>query len=332
MKKKFNIILKLKHPEILKSQMPIDDNDIDFHFNNMDKSILWDLVIFFNAPSKEYSFNIINGSSIFITGEPKLMLRYSKSFLKQFKFTVTPYKINKKNHYQYPPYIPWFYGVDFKNKKLNYNISDLRNMEPLRKTKVISVITSQKNFMPGHVKRLKFIDELKKRFKDKIDFYGKDSLELNDKSEGINDYKFHICFENSSCENYWTEKLSDPILGFSIPIYYGCNNIDSFFKSGIIKIDLDNIETSLDTVNDILNNSDSIYSEMKNDLILNRNKILNDQNLISFCKNFYFDKVFSEKIDVKKVRINHFRYFKMNYFLNKVLRVKRLLLKINLLK
>jgi hypothetical protein len=332
MKKLINIVIHNTHdPEIFKSRLTAGDSDIDFHINNFDYKIIWDLVVFWNQPKKPYCFNIINGASVFISGEPFLMIRYCKSFLNQFKYTISSYKINKKNHYEHPPYIPWFYGWELEKQKLNYDIRSLREMKPLSKTKVISIITSQKNFMPGHIKRTYFINELKKRYQNEIDFYGNESLKLNDKAEGINDYKFHLCFENSIGDNYWTEKLSDPILGFSIPIYYGCNNIENFFNGGIIKIDLDDTKASLNIIGEIIKNSDVIYSKMKNDLIENRKIILNDQNLISFIKKFYFDKVIREKKIVEKIKINSFDYFKINTLINYSLRLRRLSIKLLIL-
>lgn len=40
---------------------------------------------------------------------------------------------------------------------------------------------------------------------------------------------FHVCIENVRQENYFSEKLLDCFLTRTIPIYWGCPNIDSYF-------------------------------------------------------------------------------------------------------
>ncbi|MEM6506956.1 MAG: glycosyltransferase family 10, partial [Planctomycetota bacterium] len=37
--------------------------------------------------------------------------------------------------------------------------------------------------------------------------------------------------ENSISDDYWTEKLSDAYLGWALPLYVGCKNIDRYVPS-----------------------------------------------------------------------------------------------------
>ena len=70
------------------------------------------------------------------------------------------------------------------------------------------------------------------------DFYvsGNEGMEgekiLGDSKLPLFESMFHICIENISQKNWFTEKLIDPIVRKSIPIYIGCPNIDSYFKYG----------------------------------------------------------------------------------------------------
>lgn len=73
------------------------------------------------------------------------------------------------------------------------------------------------------------------------DFYvsGNEGMEgekiLGDSKLPLLESMFHICIENISQKNWFTEKLIDPIVRKSIPIYIGCPNIDSYFNmDGII--------------------------------------------------------------------------------------------------
>ncbi len=78
----------------------------------------------------------------------------------------------------------------------------------------------------------------------------------NSKQEFLNKYKFTIAFENSSSNGYTTEKLTQPLMSNSIPIYWGnpmvvrdfnpkafinCNDYDNDFDAIIARIrELDN--------------------------------------------------------------------------------------------
>ena len=53
--------------------------------------------------------------------------------------------------------------------------------------------------------------------------------QVNDKWDALAPYQFSIAIENSSQENYWTEKIVDCFLAFTVPIYYGATNIGKYF-------------------------------------------------------------------------------------------------------
>jgi hypothetical protein len=60
------------------------------------------------------------------------------------------------------------------------------------------------------------------------------SFGSSDYLEFMNDYKFMICFENKSQPNYFTEKLINAYCGGTIPIYWGCPNIDDYVNMDAI--------------------------------------------------------------------------------------------------
>jgi len=55
-------------------------------------------------------------------------------------------------------------------------------------------------------------------------------LENTTKWDGLENYKYSIAIENCCKENYFSEKFTDCILAWTIPIYYGCPNIDKYFS------------------------------------------------------------------------------------------------------
>ena len=95
------------------------------------------------------------------------------------------------------------------------------------------MFTSSKSALPGHRWRILVAKELKAMFGNQCDIFGFGHKPVKNKNQGIDDYKFSIVIENDSNENYWTEKLSDTLLGYSCPIYSGADNVQDFFHHRI---------------------------------------------------------------------------------------------------
>jgi hypothetical protein len=99
------------------------------------------------------------------------------------------------------------------------------------KTKLVSMICSNKQMCDGHSHRLQWAQKLH----DNVDFYGRGFNEIRTKEDGLKDYMFSVAIENASYETYFTEKIQDCFATGTIPIYYGSPDIDKFFnRDGII--------------------------------------------------------------------------------------------------
>ena len=73
--------------------------------------------------------------------------------------------------------------------------------------------------------------------KSNIDLYGRGQKgkTIEYKEEGLTEYRYSIVVENSNEKNYFTEKILDCFLTGTIPIYWGCPNLDSFFNiNGVV--------------------------------------------------------------------------------------------------
>jgi hypothetical protein len=114
---------------------------------------------------------------------------------------------------------------------------ELESHKMHKKTKLVSMIYSEKTWLFGH--RLRHI--IAKRLLpemnyDKIDFFGRGTdhpLEL--KSQGTNDYMFQIAIENAKRQNYFADKIYDCFVTGTIPIYWGAPNVGDFFdERGIL--------------------------------------------------------------------------------------------------
>ena len=104
------------------------------------------------------------------------------------------------------------------------------------KTKLVSMIASKKKLTAGHLVRHHIVDMCKDN--PALDVYGEiNNNYIEDKLTGLKDYRFSIVIENDKSTNFFTEKLIDCFLTGTIPIYWGCPNIDHIFDgSGLIQI------------------------------------------------------------------------------------------------
>jgi len=105
-----------------------------------------------------------------------------------------------------------------------------------KKTKLVSMISSNKLMCQGHLIRLEWVNKLKS----KLDLYGKGFNPILKKEEGLADYMFSVAIENDVYESCFTEKILDCFATGTIPIYLGPPDIGDFFNlDGIIILNED---------------------------------------------------------------------------------------------
>lgn len=101
------------------------------------------------------------------------------------------------------------------------------------KSKMISMISSNKAFTEGQKNRLQWVEKIG----DQVDLYGRGFNEIATKEEGLCDYMFSVVIENGVYESYYTEKILDCFATGTIPVYLGSPDIaDHFNKDGIIEL------------------------------------------------------------------------------------------------
>ena len=87
-----------------------------------------------------------------------------------------------------------------------------------------------------------------------IDVFGFAYNKLDNKIDGLKDYRFSITVENAKEDYYFTEKLIDCFVTGTIPIYWGCPSIGNFFDTnGIITFN------TVEELQEILNNLEGVY-------------------------------------------------------------------------
>lgn len=200
-------------------------------------------------------------NTILLTTEPSSVLIYPEEYVSQFGMICTcqpdTFHMNKVLA---PPVLPWFIGYKEGSRKgvpeitLDY---DTLSSSPIpRKTKLLSVITSNKAFTQGHIDRLRFVKILKEHYGDSIDVFGHGFRSVDDKWEALAPYKYHIVIENSSEPYYWTEKLSDCLLAGAFPLYYGCTNLEDYIPRECYEpIDIKQPEQAIHIIDNAIENN-----------------------------------------------------------------------------
>ena len=225
-------------------------------------------------------------NTILITGEPPSITDYSPAYANQFARVVT-------GHGQLPhPQLKlsqtglcWHAGrvlldVNERRSIVNRDYDDFKDSQVVPKSKLMSVITSVKDFTEGHQKRLNFVRRLKAYFGDDIDVFGRGIHEVEDKWDAVSPYKYHIALENSAYPHYWTEKLADAYLAGAYPIYYGCPNVGDYFPPGShTRINIDDVEGSIRAIEECVR--ERRYEDSLDKIIEARNMVLDRYNIFA---------------------------------------------------
>lgn len=154
------------------------------------------------------------------------------------------------------PFKPHTKSLSFDYKDCGYHVStwqfiskpfdELVDYPYHNKQKKVSGVTSAKwnhrnNFFSGVSQLGLEVDLFGSKYK---------SLHPKYKDDALFPYEFSIAVENSSQENYFSEKINDCFLSWSIPIYWGCPNIDEYFPEGSYRqVDINNPESLTDILN-----------------------------------------------------------------------------------
>ena len=140
-----------------------------------------------------------------------------------------------------------------------------------RKTKLVSLIASTKKTTFGHKYRFEIKERLAEKYN--IDLWGSAFKKFENKTEPLQNYCFSIVVLNNKIPNLFTEALIDCFLLGTIPILWGCTNVEEFFdKRGILTFD-----TIEDLEEIMLNLSHQRYIEMLPHVKNNFNKSLKYQ-------------------------------------------------------
>lgn len=162
------------------------------------------------------------------------------------------------------PMLPWHVNRDY---------DFLVSAAVPQKEKMLSWITGTRGKMEGHRLRMDFLKFISGQIP-QLDLLGGGVYHLTrptarkrnderqqalgfkpiaDKWAGLAPYKYSLAVENTLCPDYWTEKIGDCFLARTVPIYFGCPNLENYFpKESFIRIDIREPQEALDHIREVL--------------------------------------------------------------------------------
>lgn len=207
-----------------------------------------DALLVFNTPSDKIQTHCYPERLLAFMMEPGIKNLHPYMFrdLDQYASVYSPLA-NSKNTVQSHGFLGWY---------LRQDCETLQQLPIPEKTKMISCIASGLKQLRGHRLRLSFVNKLKAAMPG-VDFYGKQNQSLPDKIDGLLPYRYSIAIENAAKPYYFTEKINDCFLAWTVPLYYGCRNIKKFFPGkSFIEIDIHRPQIAIRQVKDIIESDD----------------------------------------------------------------------------
>lgn len=235
---------------------------------------------------------------MFVTGEEKTMWGYEQKFIDQFGGIVTSRDDIKHPHVYRMHYVsPW-------HVKKTYDFLTAHNT--VEKTKHLSAIISDTVALPGHKLRYAFTNRMQGHFKQGLDWFGKGANFIDDKWDGLAPYFFSIAIENAPHPGYFTEKILDCFLSLTVPFYFGCTDIDSYFPpEASIKIDPADYLRAISIIEEALHPDNYKrllpYLQEAKDLTLNKYQFF--PSMAAFVNNYNNSTTKPEKIVIREKRL-----------------------------
>lgn len=183
-------------------------------------------------------------------------------------YTQNP-RLRERRYVYSQPALPWH---------VNRTYDELCEMPAPDKTHRLSWITSSISLLEGHRARLRFLERLHGEVE--FDLYGRGFQPIKDKWDGLAPYRYSLAVENFRNPYYWTEKIADCFLSWTMPIYYGCTRIEAYFPAeAMIQIDIDDPD-ALQKIREVIQSD--LWHERLDAIAEARDRVLNRYQLFPF--------------------------------------------------
>lgn len=240
-------------------------------------------LVFCHPGSREIQTSIPWSRRVLVLGEPSPLNYLPGQFINQFGVLIAPYNVRNYRGFwfQSHPGLAWHFGAKWNSGTLFPSMSyqQLVDLPRPEKSATVSTVVSNKVVHAGHRHRLRFLEALKRRLGSRLVIFGRGIREIEDKADAILPYAYHLALENTSEASYWTEKLADAYLGYALPIYAGCPDVERWFSpESMVRIDPRHCEESCDRVISALESN--LYSTRLSAILDGRRRVLEQETLL----------------------------------------------------
>jgi hypothetical protein len=207
-----------------------------------------DALLVFNTPAEIIQTRCYPENTVAFMMEPGIPGKHPWMFkrLEQYHQVYSPIKQSANTTLSHG-FLGWHFRQD-------YNF--LKNLAIPVKNKAISCIASDLKQLEGHRLRLNFIKILRQQLP-QVDMFGRGINFLPDKMDGLLPYRYSVAMENTSEPYYFTEKINDCFLAWTIPVYYGCRNIGQYFpEKSFIQLDINEPDLAIKKIETLLADDD----------------------------------------------------------------------------
>lgn len=188
-----------------------------------------DYLVILEYPAQDFTIQVNKNNILHLCQEPPNEIsKYRQYANKNVKLIFNQLDIKKNNILSHGA-LPWHVDKDY---------DFLSGLQPtdLKKENKIVWITSNQTASKGHNERMHFLDRIKNL--PDVHLYGRGIRPIDDKWSVLQDAKYAIAYENFENDYYWTEKIIDCYLSYTMPLYFGCRAISDFFpKESYIQLD-----------------------------------------------------------------------------------------------
>jgi hypothetical protein len=247
---------------VLNTQAPVAGIVDGIHFVSWSQrdQANW-LVVYGDLPEQQMS-SVPWERRILLLTEPPTIKKMPTRFIDQFGIVVGPMSKGIGTYIRSHSALTWFYPLENITRNtatVRHTFEALVSMKHPEKTLAASVVLSRKNRTPEHKSRLALVDKLQRRLGDKLHIFGAGFNPISCKADAIDPYRVHLCLENNSLRDFFTEKITDCFLGYSYPLYAGCPNLADYFpRNSFSSIDLGNADTVASLIERILDDPDNL--------------------------------------------------------------------------
>jgi len=171
------------------------------------------------------------------------------------------------------PALPWLVDKTY---------DELVAAEVPSKTHAVSWIASRLELTTLHRARNALRGFLSAEGPEDVDIFGRGVRYIANKWDALASYRYSLAIENSRSRDYWTEKVSDCFLSWTLPLYDGCPNLEDYFDpASFIRIDAEDHAGTLRRIWELSRSGE--WERRLPAIEESRRRVLNEYQLFPAC-------------------------------------------------